>query len=120
MQKLQSIGRSTSSLVEGVSDAKAAHKETKEKLKIYAETFEKQHGRKPRKKAEWGEMWGDFERYAALRNKAKEEGGAGDAGGAEPLDSLDAIGAGLKRSNTVPLKQAEANGKARAKSIIFG
>ena len=117
LQKLQSIGRSTSSLVEGVIDPKAAHKATKEKLKVYADTFEKQHGHKPRKKAEWGEMWGDFERYAALRNKAKGDGGAEEG---EPLDPLDAISVGLKRSGTVPLKQGSAAGGARSKSVIYG
>ena len=35
-------------------------KEIKKKLREYETTFEQANGFKPRKKAEWGEMWGDY------------------------------------------------------------
>lgn len=49
------------------ADAMAEHKAIKAKLREYEVAFEAREGRKPRKRDEWGDMWPDYERYAALR-----------------------------------------------------
>ena len=49
------------------ADAMAESKAIKAKLREYEIAFEAREGRKPRKKAEWGDMWPDYERYASLR-----------------------------------------------------
>ena len=38
-------------------------------LRDYELAYEAKEGKKPKKREEWGEMWGEFERYAVLRAK---------------------------------------------------
>ena len=45
----------------------------KSTLYTYEVAFESQNGYKPRTRAEWGEVWADHERHAALRKVAKEK-----------------------------------------------
>lgn len=52
------------------ADPVADHKEVKARLREYEIAFEQREGRKPRKRAEWGDMWPEYERYAALRKLA--------------------------------------------------
>ena len=45
----------------------------KSTLYTYEVAFESQNGYKPRTRAEWGEVWAEYERYAALRKLAKDK-----------------------------------------------
>lgn len=54
-------------------DPEADHKAVKAKLREYEQTYEAQHGVKPRKRSEWGEMWPEYERYAVLRKMASDK-----------------------------------------------
>jgi len=54
------------------SDPVADHKTVKSRLREYEIAFEQREGRKPRKRTEWGEMWPEYERYAALRKMATQ------------------------------------------------
>ena len=62
----------------------AEHREVKAKLREYEIAFESRNGFKPRKRTEWGDMWPEYERYAALRKMASDkrdsEGGSPDVG----------------------------------------
>ena len=53
-----------------VNRAVKEHRAVKARLKQFEITFEGQHGRKPRARSEWGEMWPEYERYALLRAAA--------------------------------------------------
>lgn len=50
-----------------LAQAKAA----KVTLRKYEKEFEAREGKKPRTRAEWGPMWPEYQRYAALREQAK-------------------------------------------------
>ena len=66
--------------VQEVDDPESEHAASKAALKAYEEGYEETHGHKPRSRHEWGEMWHEFERYAALRQvvgKAARERAAG-------------------------------------------
>jgi len=54
-------------------DPVADHKTVKARLREYEIAYEQREGRKPRKRAEWGEMWHEYERYAALRKMASSK-----------------------------------------------
>jgi len=59
----------------------AEHREVKAKLREYEIAFESRNGFKPRKRTEWGDMWPEYERYAALRKMASDKrDSASDAG----------------------------------------
>ena len=47
------------------------HKAIKLRLREYEAAFEQRHGRKPRKKKDWAQVYHDYERYEALREAEK-------------------------------------------------
>ena len=74
-------------------DPEADHKAVKARLREYELNYEAREGRKPRKRAEWGEMWPEYERYAALRKMAsqtKMTAGGSSSGLAEMSTSASA------------------------------
>jgi len=51
-------------------EAAGEHKVVKARLRAYEVAYEARHGAKPRKRAEWGEMWPVYEKYLSLRQLA--------------------------------------------------
>jgi len=52
-------------------DPEADHKESKARLRQYEIEYEAKHGKKPRNRPVWGEMWPEYEKYAQLREMRK-------------------------------------------------
>lgn len=86
-------------------DPEAEHKEVKARLREYEVAFVAREGRKPKKRTEWGEMWPDYQRYAALRKMLvdKQESGA-------TIASLQSFGGSVEESIGAPEAGTSAAG----------
>ena len=72
LRSFSTSGGRPSKLVNLERDPISDHRSVKAKLREYELAFEAEHGFKPRKVAEWGAMWPEYERYVALRRMATQ------------------------------------------------
>jgi len=74
------------------ADPEAERKAIKSKLREYEQAFENREGRPPRKRADWGDMWPNYEKYINLRRVVRENSSTDIA---PPL-----LGSGLAEGST--------------------